>query len=118
MLCSDGLTDLVKDGEILEYPAHPATGSSPAQLINLANQRGGHDNITVVTLGSSPACTYYPPTYRFSPCEIAPRHKSPTFYGFLVDGHLASDCYPIDGFIVDLFIHSSANLELAQAFYS
>jgi serine/threonine protein phosphatase PrpC len=50
VLCSDGLTDLVKDAEILDVLRTSRLDNSPTQLINLANQRGGHDNITVVTL--------------------------------------------------------------------
>lgn len=50
VLCSDGLTDLVSDEEILaaleSQPARPAAES----LINLANQRGGHDNITLLVI--------------------------------------------------------------------
>jgi len=50
MLCSDGLTDLVTDREIREILRSSQLESSPTRLINLANQRGGHDNITVVTM--------------------------------------------------------------------
>lgn len=50
MLCSDGLTDLVQDEEILEILRSRQLDSGPALLINLANQRGGHDNITVVAM--------------------------------------------------------------------
>jgi protein phosphatase len=50
VLCSDGLTDLVKDAEILDTLRTYQLDVSPTLLINLANQRGGHDNITVVTL--------------------------------------------------------------------
>lgn len=59
LLCSDGLTDLVEDGEILNAldavaldAARAGTGLQNAlgQLIDLANERGGHDNITVVAL--------------------------------------------------------------------
>lgn len=50
LLCSDGLTDLVEDPEIIatfqSYPAEQAVDA----LIALANQRGGHDNITIVAL--------------------------------------------------------------------
>lgn len=54
LLCSDGLTDLVSDEEILA-----AVESQPAQeaasgLIALANQRGGHDNITLVLVEVPP----------------------------------------------------------------
>ncbi len=50
MLCTDGLTDLVQDGEILDILRTRGLEQSPSLLINLANQRGGHDNITVVTM--------------------------------------------------------------------
>src|SRR5580704_16746872 len=50
VLCSDGLSDLVEDAEILEVvdgvPAAQATG----KLVDIANARGGHDNITVLVL--------------------------------------------------------------------
>jgi protein phosphatase len=48
LLCTDGLTDLVKPEEILtaatSYPREQALQG----LVNLANARGGHDNITIV----------------------------------------------------------------------
>jgi protein phosphatase len=50
LLCSDGLTDLVQDAEILDILQATSLETSPAHLIELANQRGGHDNITVVIM--------------------------------------------------------------------
>jgi serine/threonine protein phosphatase PrpC len=50
ILCTDGLTDLISDEEILQQLRINAFEHAPAQLIDLANQRGGHDNITIVTL--------------------------------------------------------------------
>jgi PPM family protein phosphatase len=51
LVCSDGLTDLVSDEEIrLMVKAKPLDVLLTA-LIDLANARGGHDNITVVALG-------------------------------------------------------------------
>jgi serine/threonine protein phosphatase PrpC len=50
LLCSDGLTDLVPDTEILGILRSYELDQSPLRLIELANQRGGHDNITVVTM--------------------------------------------------------------------
>jgi serine/threonine protein phosphatase PrpC len=50
LLCSDGLTDLVKDAEILDILQTHQNEAVPTHLINLANQRGGHDNITVLCL--------------------------------------------------------------------
>lgn len=51
LLCSDGLTDLVWNDEILELVRSNKDLNSTAQaMIALANERGGHDNITVVLL--------------------------------------------------------------------
>ena len=49
LLCSDGLTDMIEDEEILDIltsstePAHACR-----RLVDAANQKGGRDNITVV----------------------------------------------------------------------
>jgi len=51
MLCTDGLTDLVNDNEILNMLPGRTLKQTAKALIDLANQRGGHDNITVVLLG-------------------------------------------------------------------
>jgi len=56
LLCSDGLTDGVSDAEIaaaiLERTDEPQ--NVPTALINLANERGGRDNITVVLASLEP----------------------------------------------------------------
>ncbi len=53
LLCSDGLTDKLEDEEILncicKYGKDFESGGK--ELIELANERGGHDNITVVIVG-------------------------------------------------------------------
>ncbi len=50
ILCSDGLTDLVGDHEILKaFQQKPIQDAVP-YLINLANQRGGYDNITIIAI--------------------------------------------------------------------
>lgn len=51
LLCSDGLTDLVTDAEICVALTGRTLAGAAEGLIELANQRGGHDNITVVMLG-------------------------------------------------------------------
>lgn len=51
MLCSDGLTDLVNDNEMLASLSGNMLKQAAKNLIDLANERGGHDNITVVMLG-------------------------------------------------------------------
>lgn len=51
LLCSDGLTNFVEDEEIKDYINSANSLQEGAQrLINLANERGGRDNITVVVL--------------------------------------------------------------------
>ncbi|MBV6452595.1 MAG: hypothetical protein MHPDNHAH_03353 [Anaerolineales bacterium] len=51
LLCSDGLTDLVWNDEILEVVRSKSSLKEAASaLIELANSRGGHDNITVVLI--------------------------------------------------------------------
>lgn len=50
ILCSDGLTDLVQDSEILSALNKKNQADAIDHLIALANQRGGHDNITIVAL--------------------------------------------------------------------
>ncbi|MCL5611850.1 MAG: protein phosphatase 2C domain-containing protein [Chloroflexi bacterium] len=52
LLCSDGLTDMVWDDEILRVLTTRSSLKSAAEdLVAQANERGGHDNITVVLLG-------------------------------------------------------------------
>lgn len=51
LLCSDGLTDLVWDDEIRNTIRSKKDLKSAAEaLVSVANQRGGHDNITVVLM--------------------------------------------------------------------
>ncbi len=59
LICSDGLTDLVEDEEILLMLQQHSLEGAVGQLVDLANHRGGHDNITVIGLnlnsGAAPA---------------------------------------------------------------
>lgn len=49
VLCSDGLSDEVGPQDILGVLApHPPVDHAARQLVDLANARGGHDNITVI----------------------------------------------------------------------
>jgi len=50
VLCSDGLTDLVTDEEIQTIIKESGLEEGLQRLVDLANQRGGHDNITIVAL--------------------------------------------------------------------
>ena len=51
LLCTDGLTDLVNENEILNSLQGHSLPQAAQSLINLACERGGHDNITIVVLG-------------------------------------------------------------------
>ena len=48
LLCTDGLHGLVDDAEIAHAASQPDLDQACRDLIALANERGGHDNITVV----------------------------------------------------------------------
>lgn len=50
VLCSDGLSDLVKDHEIQETLQSTEISQALSNLVELANARGGHDNITVLSM--------------------------------------------------------------------
>lgn len=50
LLCSDGLTDLVSSPEIEKVLQMRSLSSVTQTLIDMANQRGGHDNITLILL--------------------------------------------------------------------
>src|SRR5262249_48046218 len=50
VLCSDGLSDMVEDAEILAAVDGVPSAQATGKLVDLANARGGHDNITVLVL--------------------------------------------------------------------
>jgi protein phosphatase len=54
LLCSDGLTDLVSKEEILNTLRNRGRKAALDELIDLANSRGGHDNITGIILEMPP----------------------------------------------------------------
>lgn len=61
LLCSDGLSGLVKDEEMKSIVQSSADLESACkELIDLANKRGGHDNITVV-IAHFPGKVFPPP---------------------------------------------------------
>jgi serine/threonine protein phosphatase PrpC len=58
LLCSDGLNDMLDDGDIESIlAAEPDEYSAAARLIQAAKERGGHDNVTVgiVSVGDQTA---------------------------------------------------------------
>jgi serine/threonine protein phosphatase PrpC len=48
VLCSDGLSDLVPQADILRVVTSAPPAQAASQLVDLANSRGGHDNITAL----------------------------------------------------------------------
>ncbi|MCJ7512260.1 MAG: protein phosphatase 2C domain-containing protein [Anaerolineales bacterium] len=54
LLCSDGLTDLVRASEIEGILQSQAPEPAVQSLVELARNRGGHDNITVIVLAMPP----------------------------------------------------------------
>jgi protein phosphatase len=50
LLCSDGLTDLVEADEIGQVLSSNEPAAAVHRLVDMARERGGHDNITVVAL--------------------------------------------------------------------
>lgn len=47
VLCTDGLTSLVRDEEIFRIAGSQSVQAACQSLIELANERGGHDNVSV-----------------------------------------------------------------------
>ncbi len=50
LICSDGLTGMVEDDKIKKTIEEARLSQTPAKLVELANQAGGEDNVTVVVL--------------------------------------------------------------------
>jgi len=50
ILCSDGLSDKVSSEEIADVVLHESPSDACQTLVNMANDRGGDDNVTVIVL--------------------------------------------------------------------
>lgn len=57
VLCSDGLSDLVEPAEILEIAGSHSPAQAAGRLVDLANARGGHDNITAMVIRMKASAT-------------------------------------------------------------
>jgi protein phosphatase len=51
ILCTDGLWSLVTDDELQQIASKQTPSDAARQLVDLANSRGGHDNVTVLIVG-------------------------------------------------------------------
>jgi protein phosphatase len=60
VICSDGLSDKVSPTEILEIASKGTPSAICRTLVDLANERGGDDNITVVVLAAGMAFGFWP----------------------------------------------------------
>ena len=66
VICSDGLFNLVKEAEIAEIVSEVSTDEAVQYLIDLANERGGTDNITILLIDTNefaPRAATVAPTY-------------------------------------------------------
>lgn len=51
LICSDGLIDEIEDGELFEAVKKGTPSECVQRLVEMANERGGNDNITAVVMG-------------------------------------------------------------------
>jgi PPM family protein phosphatase len=93
VLCSDGLSGMISDEQILQTLLdHEATDSACRSLIALANQHGGEDNITAIVIKISPAKSYpkfqnekhFPPPPRCKTYALPTVWKRPFRWSFFV----------------------------------
>jgi len=54
VVCCDGLSNLVEDPEILQVVGDRPLEEAPRRLVEIANERGGDDNITVIVIHLDP----------------------------------------------------------------
>jgi protein phosphatase len=87
VLCSDGLTNMVEDSEICQFAAQQHPEAATSALVQLANERGGPDNITVVIIrfaappgaeqGPPPPAQEAPTPAQETPAPLAPASAAP-----------------------------------------
>jgi protein phosphatase len=81
ILCSDGLSDLVEAHEMLSVVAADPPAQAVGKLVDLANARGGYDNVTVVVVKprtSAPASSQsVAETIVDSPMTLRPPARAP-----------------------------------------
>jgi PPM family protein phosphatase len=63
VMCSDGLHDLLEDWEIGQIVAGREPADAAQQLVELACERGGHDNVTVAVVTAGEMASEYDPNF-------------------------------------------------------
>lgn len=63
VMCSDGLHDLLEDWEIGQVVAGREPDDAAAELVRMACDRGGHDNVTVAVVTAGVRASAYDPDY-------------------------------------------------------
>jgi protein phosphatase len=76
LLCSDGLTRHVSDEELATIASQQEPDVATRTLIDLANSRGGEDNISVVVLHYNSAHAVVAPLVGTQPEEQPKRHRA------------------------------------------
>ena len=69
LLCSDGLTEHVADGILWDVAAHSEPGQAAARLVELANEAGGADNISVIVARYAARAAQKPSACRQPPAD-------------------------------------------------
>jgi serine/threonine protein phosphatase PrpC len=84
LLCSDGLTDLVTKEEIFNILCTRERKAALEDMIDLANSRGGHDNITVISLEMPPDDNLTVPVRPAARLQKSRRQRVRACLGFLL----------------------------------
>ncbi len=63
VMCSDGLHDLLEDWEIGQLVAGREPADAARELVELACERGGHDNVTVAVITAGEAASEFDPEF-------------------------------------------------------
>ena len=69
LLCTDGLSGMVGDEEMATVVTHSAPRSAAEELVQMANERGGPDNITVTVIKVQEA-SWSPPEEHTTPLRV------------------------------------------------
>jgi len=118
ILCTDGLTDLVEDDEILKLSKNHTPQELPEKLVNLANEYGGIDNSTVqvIDIDNGPSLTKQIPEDSTVPGEPLGKIRLWQRLNKRIIPYIASITILIAGMLFMLFAGNS-NLE-ADSKYS